>query len=197
MDEGEGIIYDRRLILCPATIDWSVPELIQECPECNDFLLYCCSCNNKLLDLPRSRRPAKPCHHFRVIFTDGACKNNGRPEAKAGVGVAYGKNDASQLSMPITDSADNFPLRSKLSHEPPLRSTWLYRKLDSDVSDKGLQSRLVAVLRGNFDPFRLLCVARFDWGLAKGLTKRSLMLELGSQSLDLILIFYGEDNSFW
>lgn len=107
MDEGEGIIYNRKLILCPATADWSVPELLKECPECNDFLLYCCACN-KQLDLPRSR----PCHHFRIIFTDGACMNNGRPEAKAGVGVAYGENDGSQLSMPITDSADNFPLRS-------------------------------------------------------------------------------------
>jgi ribonuclease HI len=112
MDAEEGIIYDRRLILCPATEDWSVPELLQECPECNDFLLYCCACNNKLLDLPRSRRPANPCHHFHIIFTDGACINNGRPEAKAGVGVAYGKNDGSQLSMPITDSADNFALRT-------------------------------------------------------------------------------------
>jgi ribonuclease HI len=112
MDEREGIIYDRRLILCPTTADWSVLELLQECPECNDFLLHCCACNNKLRDLPRSRRPANPCHHFRIIFTDGACINNGRPEAKAGIGVAYGKNDGAQLSMPITDSTDNFALRS-------------------------------------------------------------------------------------
>ena len=112
MDDEEGIIYNRKLILCPTTADWSVPELLRECPLCGDFLLYCCGCNEKLLDLPRSRPPANPCHHFRIIFTDGACINNGRPEAKAGVGVAYGKNDNSQLSMPIADSADNFPLRS-------------------------------------------------------------------------------------
>jgi ribonuclease HI len=112
MDKKEQIIYDRRLILCPTTADRSIPELVRECPECNNFLLYCCHCNNRFLDLPRSRRPARPCHHFRIIFTDGACINNGRPEAKAGVGVAYGKNDGSQLSMPITDSEDNFALRS-------------------------------------------------------------------------------------
>ena len=109
MDEG---IYDRRLILCPTTAGWSVPELLRECPVCNDFLLYCCACNNELRDLPESRRPTNPCHHFRIIFTDGACINNGRPEAKAGVGVAFGKNDRSQLSMPITDSMDNFARRS-------------------------------------------------------------------------------------
>jgi ribonuclease HI len=112
MNEEEGIIYNRKLILCPATADWSIPELLQECPECNEFLLYCCACNKRFRDLPRSRRRANPCHHFRIIFADGACMSNGRPEAKAGVGVAYGKNDGSQLSMPITDSVDNFPLRS-------------------------------------------------------------------------------------
>ncbi|KAF2110283.1 ribonuclease H-like domain-containing protein [Lophiotrema nucula] len=112
MDDRQEIIQDRKLDLCPTTIDWSVPELLQECPRCNDFLLYCCACHNQFLDLPRSRRPAIPCHQYRIIFTDGACTNNGQPAAKAGVGVAYGNTDGSQLSIPITDLADNFPLRS-------------------------------------------------------------------------------------
>jgi ribonuclease HI len=38
--------------------------------------------------------------------------NNGLPEAKAGVGVAYGNNDGSQFSVPITDLEDDFPRRS-------------------------------------------------------------------------------------
>lgn len=112
MDHYENIIHDRKLTLCPTTIGWSVPELLQECPECKYFLLYCCACNNELIDLPRDRRPAKPCHHFFIAFTDGACTNNGRPEAKAGIGVAYGNDDGSQLSRPITDTVDSFPLRS-------------------------------------------------------------------------------------
>jgi ribonuclease HI len=105
----ENIIHERKLDLCDATKDWSVPELLEECPDCQDFLLYCCSCNNQS---PQSDRPANPCHHFRIVFTDGACTNNGRPEAKAGVGVAYGNDDSSQLSKPVTDMIDNFPLRS-------------------------------------------------------------------------------------
>jgi ribonuclease HI len=112
MDDRENIIHKRKLTLCDATTGWSVPKLLQECPECNDFLLYCCSCNNELLDLPRNHRPTKPCHHFRIIFTDGACTNNGRPGAKSGVGVAYGNDEGSQLSKPITDMVDIFPLRS-------------------------------------------------------------------------------------
>jgi ribonuclease HI len=106
------IIHDRKLIFCPATIGWSVPELIQVCPQCKDFLLHGCACNNEHLDVPRSHGPAKPCHHFHIVFTDGACTNNGKPAAKAGVGIAYGDDVGSRLSIPITDTEDDFPLRS-------------------------------------------------------------------------------------
>ena len=27
------------------------------------------------------------------VFTDGACSNNGKPNAKAGLGVYFGEND--------------------------------------------------------------------------------------------------------
>jgi ribonuclease HI len=112
MHDGEQILHDRKLNLCPTTIDWPVPELLQECPECNDFLLYCCACNHDCFYLSSDRRPTQPCHQFCIVFTDGACTNKGRPGAQAGVGVAYGRDDGSQLSKPITDMVDNFPLRS-------------------------------------------------------------------------------------
>lgn len=111
MDHYENIIHDRELVLCSTTKDWSVPKLLQECPECRNFLLYCCACNHKLLDSPQDRPPAKPCHKFYIIFTDGASTNNGRPEARAGVGLAYGNDEGSQMSKPIADTMDNFPLR--------------------------------------------------------------------------------------
>jgi ribonuclease HI len=117
LNDGEEIVHDRKLVLCPTIKDWSVPELLRECPNCKAFLLYCCGCNNRLQDLPQSRRPAKPCHHYRIVFTDGACTNNGLPAAKAGVGVAYGSDDSSQLSQPITDTDDNFPQRSNQGAE--------------------------------------------------------------------------------
>ena len=112
MDDRENIISDRKLTLCASTEDWSVQELLRECPGCKGFLLYCCACNKRYMSRPRSRRPAKPCHHFRIVFTDGACMGNGSPAAKAGVGVAFGNNDDSQLSLPITDLEDDFPMRS-------------------------------------------------------------------------------------
>jgi ribonuclease HI len=60
---------------------------------------------------PLSHRPPKACHHFRIIYTDGACTNNGQVAAKAEIGTAYGNDDSSQLSKPVTDMVDNFPLR--------------------------------------------------------------------------------------
>jgi ribonuclease HI len=110
--DGGQIIHNRKLKLCSTTEDWSVPDLLEECPLCNNFLLYCCGCTSRKLRLPQKDQPDTPCHHFRIVFTDGACMNNGRPGAKAGVGVAYGNDDDSQLSMPITDLVDNFPVRS-------------------------------------------------------------------------------------
>lgn len=110
MGNTEKIVQDRKLNLCPNTADWSVPELLRECPVCGDFMLYCCACNNKNYKL--NRRRATPCHHYRIVFTDGACANNGQPTAKAGVGVAHGSDNSSQFSIPITDIVDNFPFRS-------------------------------------------------------------------------------------
>lgn len=113
MSDRENLIVNRKFIPCPSTADWSVPQLVLECPHCTTFLMYCCSCNNRAL----ARRqdgppPGKHCHHFHVVFTDGACTNNGRPEAKAGIGLAYGTGDLEQMVIPITDKIDKFPVRS-------------------------------------------------------------------------------------
>ncbi|EOA82478.1 uncharacterized protein SETTUDRAFT_95804 [Exserohilum turcica Et28A] len=112
MINTEPIIQGRKVTLCPTTEDWSVPQLVKTCPECGAFVLFCCACNNKYHHLPASRRPALPCHHFRLIFTDGACTNNGQPDAKAGIAVAFGAAKDSHMAMPIGDRIDDFPKRS-------------------------------------------------------------------------------------
>lgn len=48
----------------------------------------------------------KPCHHFRLIFTDGACRLNGQVGATAGIGLALGGRTSSQQAIPITTSLD-------------------------------------------------------------------------------------------
>lgn len=63
----EQCIYDRKITFCPSTADLSVDELIKECPEYNQFVLFCCSCNQKYLGLSLNCQPSKPCHYFPLF----------------------------------------------------------------------------------------------------------------------------------
>lgn len=88
------------MVFCPSLEAMETSELIKTCPECNDFLLYCCHCTQTRPDRK------EPCHHCRLMFTDGACRMNGQNGATAGIGLARGSNDSSHLSMPITTEID-------------------------------------------------------------------------------------------
>ncbi|KAF8120344.1 ribonuclease H-like domain-containing protein [Boletus edulis] len=48
------------------------------------------------------------CHHYRVVYTDGACANNGTLGAASGIGIAFGtENDRCfQFSIPVDDPID-------------------------------------------------------------------------------------------
>ena len=41
------------------------------------------------------------------VFTDGACSNNGKPDAKAGYGVYFGKNDPRNISKRVIGKQTN------------------------------------------------------------------------------------------
>jgi ribonuclease HI len=41
------------------------------------------------------------------VYTDGACSNNGMPDAKAGIGIYFGKDDACNLSEPVEGKQSN------------------------------------------------------------------------------------------
>lgn len=41
------------------------------------------------------------------VYTDGACTNNGKSGARAGVGVYFGPNDRRNISVPFTDKPTN------------------------------------------------------------------------------------------
>ena len=41
------------------------------------------------------------------VYTDGACKNNGRANARAGIGVYFGEGDARNLSKPVVGKQTN------------------------------------------------------------------------------------------
>jgi len=55
----------------------------------------------------KSYETKTPCHHFRLVFTDGACLNNGQVGAKAGLGVAVGSLESGHhLSLPVNLNVD-------------------------------------------------------------------------------------------
>ena len=126
----EPRISNRKAVFCPSTEGFTVPMLVEECPECNDFIMYCCQC-------AYGKGPDdKPCHHYPIVFTDGACTFNGRPEAKAGIGIAYGNDADSELSLPISDAVDKFPVRSNQRAELCAAIVGL-KKLASIYVEKG------------------------------------------------------------
>ena len=73
--EGEGGVVDRRFRFCPPMIEkYSPADLFVECRKCGTFFARCC----------QHEHTGKACHHFRLIFTDGACAGNGKDGAAAG-----------------------------------------------------------------------------------------------------------------
>ena len=46
-------------------------------------------------------------HEVIKVFTDGACVHNGKPNAKAGIGIYFGKDDYRNISEPITGKQSN------------------------------------------------------------------------------------------
>ncbi|KAK0455566.1 ribonuclease H-like domain-containing protein [Desarmillaria tabescens] len=68
------------------------------CVHCTRYFAICpCDVNGLNAD---------PCHDFRLVFTDGACSNNGRPNATSGMGIAMGAASEYRWSIPIDDSID-------------------------------------------------------------------------------------------
>lgn len=97
--EKEGVVA-RKLLFCPWLESFEMDELIRACPNCDKFVLFCCSCAHYY---PKAENV---CHHFRLIFTDGACRQNGQQGATAGIGLACGTDTEGQRSIPVTDTVD-------------------------------------------------------------------------------------------
>ncbi|KAG9309704.1 ribonuclease H-like domain-containing protein [Chiua virens] len=98
-DEDSGRLYTPCSTL---TYRFSTEELVVPCPRtCGRFHARCCI---HLDDV---------CHHDHVVYTDGACTNNGNSGAAAGIGIAFGTEtgdsddeDTQQFSIPVDDRLD-------------------------------------------------------------------------------------------
>ncbi|CAL8583699.1 hypothetical protein XPA_009319 [Xanthoria parietina] len=101
---AEGVI-GRKWVFCPFLQQKDTHDLIRTCQVCSQFLLYCCPCNKRFGNDGRGPDGGF-CHHYRVIFTDGACRQQGNEGATAGIGFACGEEDVWQGSLPVDDDVD-------------------------------------------------------------------------------------------
>lgn len=102
-DPGQEGVFDRRLYFCPRLQSFGVNELILTCPCCQGFFLYCCHCS-----LREGNLEDGPCHHYPLVLTDGACRNNGKEDATAGIGFVFGTLEDQQYGIPVTTDMDDF-----------------------------------------------------------------------------------------
>lgn len=64
-----------------------------------------------------------------IVYTDGACIHNGKPNAKAGMGVYFGKDDKRNLSKPVDGKQTN--------NTAELGAIWeAYKILKKEIEEK-------------------------------------------------------------
>ena len=120
-------ISNRKYILCDRLKGFDTQELIVSCPDCAYFFSLCCGTND--------HRQSRPCHHFRLVFTDGACKDNGRAGATAGLGIAFGRQPSQQFSIPVDETVDPDARRTSQRAELLAALEGLRRLGDADEFD--------------------------------------------------------------
>ncbi|KAK0448775.1 ribonuclease H-like domain-containing protein [Armillaria borealis] len=96
---GPEGIFDRRFLFCERLAKgFSLDELITQCTFCGAYFAVCCQHQTSSGEFP--------CHDFKLIFIDGACSNNGRADATAGIGIVMGGSETDQWSILIDDTLD-------------------------------------------------------------------------------------------
>lgn len=104
-------IEDRKVSFCETLSAFDLDDLIVQCPNCTTFFAACCMHASFGGNLRRN--PDKSvCHHFQLVFTDGACSNNGQGYAEAGLGIAIGDDELS-WSIAVDDTIDSGPRTSQ------------------------------------------------------------------------------------
>jgi len=83
---------------------YDLEHLITQCPVCTRFFAACCP--DKTFGGDWALPNEIPCHHFQLVFIDGACSNNGRDDAKAGLGMTIGDDEEYCWSIAVEDAVD-------------------------------------------------------------------------------------------
>lgn len=157
---GEGVT-GRLFKLCVTWNDQPVSELWTTCKTCQSFLAFCCGHSKK-------HSTAKPCHHYKLCFTDGACLNNGRFGSRAGIGGALGGGEEDQWAIPVDDDIDPDGKRSSQRAEL-LAAIEGLRRLSEAIYDHGVTPRPHPGQEGN--PDSCWIIATDSEYVCKGITQ--------------------------
>lgn len=132
MSEKEEGVFNRRMGFCKALLSkFNTDELYIICNRCDRFVCVCCpDFSNEIL-----------CHHYPVVFTDGACSANGSHGAISGIGGAYGEQAEHQWSIRVDDLVDANPVRTNQRAELLAAIEGVRRLGDIVLSSKGKPAR--------------------------------------------------------
>jgi ribonuclease HI len=89
----------RKCASWPNVVDYE----FSKCHLCARFLA---ACPPKSFGGDSYRDKGRCYHYFQVVFTDGACSNNGRDNAKAGLGITIGTKEEFCWSIAVDDAVD-------------------------------------------------------------------------------------------
>ena len=140
-------IKDRKFSFCPSLSQLDLNNLIVECPKCTRFFAACCAHESFGGDMYDPEKSV--CHNFRLVFTDGACSNNGQGDAaKAGLGIVISDVDHF-WSIAVDNTLDTAPRTNQraelLAAIEGLKKMELVHQYCSDtMEDKANHSNLAA-----------------------------------------------------
>ncbi|KAF3197621.1 hypothetical protein TWF679_002907 [Orbilia oligospora] len=103
----------RLFVNCPSITALDYDDQIVLCEGCKQFTVKCC------------QHWQKACHHYRLFFADGACSNNGRGGARAGVGVAGGEEEDLHVSISFSDLVLDGGITKRTSQIAELRAAMM------------------------------------------------------------------------
>ncbi|KAF9525122.1 ribonuclease H-like domain-containing protein [Crepidotus variabilis] len=107
---GNPNITDRKLIFCRTLAEFPVRCLIAECDDCNRYFAACCVHSSFGAELCNEDQTT--CHHIQLVFVDGACSNNGRDNARSGLGITVGYDKDLSWSIPVDEEMDPYAART-------------------------------------------------------------------------------------
>ncbi|KAL1718539.1 ribonuclease H-like domain-containing protein [Schizophyllum commune] len=113
--------FQRKMVFCELlTSQFTPAQLVQVCGECLQYSARCCT----HIGLGRA------CHHFRLVFTSGACV-----EGRAGISVVLGQigPGIDQFAQLVTDEIDPGQKRTPQRAELLAALMGVRRAMDGDL----------------------------------------------------------------